>query len=105
MIEMTDAAYRFRALGDLTRLQLVRNLGCCPESVCGPTASEICCQVTGKETISSTVSHHLKELREAGIIQMARQGKCMCCTLDRQALQELVDFISMIIEGEKDECC
>lgn len=105
MIEMEDAAKMFRALGDSTRLQLVQRLCCCPETVNGPTASEVCCQVTGAEKITSTVSHHLKELRESGLIRMERQGKCMCCSLDRSTVQELVGFLNGIIEGDKHECC
>ncbi len=104
MIEMENAAQMFRALGDPTRLRLVRNLGCCPDTVNGPTASECCCQVTGAEKITSTVSHHLKELRESNLIHMERQGKCMCCSLDRESVQALIGFLNGIIEGDNLDC-
>ena len=105
MIEMSDAAQMFKTLGDATRLQLVHRLGCCPETVSGPTAGELCCQTTGADKITSTVSHHLKELRESGLIQMERQGKCMCCSLDREAIRELAAYLNQIVEGENYDCC
>ena len=105
MIEMMEAAQMFRALGEPTRLQLIKQLGCCPETVDGPTAGELCCQTTGATKITSTVSHHLKELRESNLIQMEKQGKCVCCRLDRAKIQELIAFLQSITEGENHECC
>jgi len=106
MIEMNEAAELFRALGYPTRLRIVRNLGCCPETINGPSASEVCCAATGSDKITSTVSHHLKELREATLIEMERQGKCMCCSLNRDTLKELAAYLNSIIEGEtENDCC
>jgi len=96
-------ARAFRALGDPTRLRIVEILACCPETL--PTAGEICCEVTGLETINSTISHHLKELREAGLIEMERQGKSRCCSLNRETLKEMVACLNAFIEGDSHECC
>lgn len=104
MIEITDAAQMFRALGEPTRLQLIRQLGCCPETVNGPTAGELCCQTTGATKITSTVSHHLKELREANLILTEKQGKNVCCNLNRQTISELIGFLNSILEGENNDC-
>jgi len=35
----------------------------------------------------STVSHHFKELREAGLVRMARQGKTVRCWIDAATLE------------------
>ena len=105
MIEMNDAAQMFRALGDPTRLGLVKRLGCCPETVNGPTAGELCCQTTGANKITSTVSHHLKELRESNLIQMDRQGKSRCCSLERESVRGLIAFLESILKGENDDAC
>ncbi len=111
--EMTQIR-RLRALSDVTRLRIVQMLACCPECVtgeeCGPTASRVCCDVSGAETITSTVSHHLKELREAGLVNMNRQGKTMVCTLDREALAGLGKYLIALADTNpcadaKEPCC
>ena len=106
-IEMTTP--QLRALGDQTRLRIVECLACCPECINGSedghTATRVCCDVTGGEKITSTVSHHLKELREAGLIRMERQGKKMICSLEREALKKLGGYLISIASGEKNVCC
>jgi len=34
----------------------------------GPTVGEICCHITGGDRITSTISFHIKELRNAGLV-------------------------------------
>ncbi len=92
----------FKALGDPTRLRIFAFLReqCCAvvleedgsvRPVRGLTVGEVCCSILGEERITSTLSHHLKELRLAGLVQMERQGKNMICTLNREAVKAL-DF-------------
>ena len=40
----------------------------------------------------STVSHHLKELRRAGLIRMQRSRQNVECWVDPGSLDELADF-------------
>lgn len=107
--EMISSAGRFKALGDPTRLRIMRMLACCPDRIdeaeSGPTAGQVCCQVTGADQINSTVSHHLKELREAGLIQMERSGKTMVCSLEREALRRLAEELILLADGGPDDCC
>lgn len=105
----------FKALGDPTRLRIFDFLRCCCGPVAvgeegevrpvqGPTVGEVCCQVTGADKITSTVSFHLKELRNAGLIVMEKRGKNMICSLDRDALRKLAAYLN----GEREEgrdCC
>ena len=57
----------FAALGDPTRLAIVRELaGADPVCACDFTS---CCDVR-----QPTVSHHLRVLREAGVIESERRG-------------------------------
>ena len=58
----------------------------------GPTVGEVCCSLTGDAKITSTVSFHLKELRQAGIITMTRQGKNMICRLNPDPVRQLADY-------------
>jgi DNA-binding transcriptional ArsR family regulator len=65
------------ALSDPARLDLVRQLG-----AKGPlTVAE--CQGTGPEVPKSTLSHHLKTLREAGLIRSEPLGRQRRLTLRR----------------------
>jgi ArsR family transcriptional regulator len=104
-----------KALGDPTRLSIYEFLRscCCPVAVGeegevrpveGPTVGEVCCQVTGADKITSTISFHLKELRNAGLITMEKRGKNMICGIDREAMRKLADYFG----GEREDgsdCC
>lgn len=114
--EYADLAARFKALGDPTRLRIFAFLReCrCPVAVGeagevrplqGPTAGEVCCHVTGEEKITSSISFHLKELRQAGLITMERRGKHMICGVDPEALDELAAFFDerKTSDGNRDD--
>ena len=105
----------FKALGDPTRLRMYEFLRscCCTVAVGeeggvrpveGPTVGDVCCQVTGAGKITSTVSFHLKELRNAGLITMEKRGKNMICAIDREALRRLAVFFGDQRETGSD-CC
>lgn len=109
----TELAAMFKALGDPTRLRIFEFLRecCCPVAVGeegevsplqGPTAGEVCCHVTGGEKITSAISFHLKELRQAGLITMERRGKHMICGVDRRVVDKLAAYFG---GKEKDNDC
>jgi ArsR family transcriptional regulator len=41
----------------------------------------------------STVSHHLKELRNAGLIKCERQGQHIFCSVDPEILADVEQFL------------
>jgi ArsR family transcriptional regulator len=63
-------AEQFKALGDLTRLQLMM-------AVAGGENAEACvCDLTPDTGLAqSTVSHHLKLLVDAGLLERSQRGK------------------------------
>jgi ArsR family transcriptional regulator, arsenate/arsenite/antimonite-responsive transcriptional repressor len=96
-----------KALGDPTRLQIFSMLCCCNSALavgtgggvrpmCGQTAGEICCQVTGEGRINSRISFHLKELRQAGLISVERQGKHMVCAIKPDIVSEIKDLFEQM---------
>ena len=102
----------FKALGDPTRLRIFEFLRecCCPVAVeesgavrpvDGPTVGEVCCSLTGAEKITSTISHHLKELRLAGLITVERRGKNMICGVDPTVPGKLAAYFG----GEEARSC
>jgi ArsR family transcriptional regulator len=91
-----DAAQKLRALGDPTRLQIYDCLrqcaGDCEIEAEGRTVTQVCCSVADGDRAPSTMSFHLKELRNAGLIRMKRKGRTMVCSIDRDVLGALADY-------------
>ena len=79
----------FAALGDPTRLAIVRELAGA-DSVCACDFST-CCDVR-----QPTVSHHLRVLREAGVIESERRGTSIYYRLAPGAADRLRAFASEI---------
>jgi ArsR family transcriptional regulator len=68
--QAVDLARMFKALGDPIRLRVLSRITSAPDG-------EICvCDLTGDEFDVSgpTISHHLRVLREAGLIEGDRRG-------------------------------
>lgn len=111
-----DAAQMFKALGDPTRLRIFEFLRtcCCPVAVeetgavrpvVGPTVGEVCCTITGAEKINSTISHHLKELRLAGLISIDQRGKNRICGINRAAVESLAEYLGAEAGPTRGTCC
>jgi ArsR family transcriptional regulator len=77
----------FRALGDPVRLQMVSMIAAKPE---------LCvCEITpGFDLSSGTISHHLKTLREAGIVDCERRGTFVYYWVQPHALTALATLLS-----------
>jgi ArsR family transcriptional regulator len=95
--ERTTLTEAFRALSDPTRLaifELVRAVS--PgEARTAEDLERSVSQIASHFNLSlSTVSHHLKELRRAGLIKCERRGQFVYCSTDEQILRELATFIA-----------
>jgi ArsR family transcriptional regulator len=68
-VAAAELAVAFKALGDPVRLQLMSMIASAP-------GGEICvCDLTPSFEVSgSTISHHLKTLREAGLVDAERRA-------------------------------
>ena len=81
----------FKALGNSSRFEVL--LICL--SLCVPSREceneDICVGEIGKhlDLAPSTISHHLKELREAGIIHMKRKGQKIECSVNFEILEDV----------------
>ena len=104
----------FKALGDPTRLGIFRFLRsyCCAavdengdvQAFEGPTITEVCGHVMGDKKITTSMSFHLKALKDAGLIETRKRGKFVCCCVNRDALRALSEYLQNDQEPGGD-CC
>lgn len=88
----------FKALANPHRLALFHRLASCcmPGTRCNQEEAlrhNVGALGEGLEIAPSTLSHHLKELNRAGLVQMQRRGKHVECWVDPSTLDELAAFI------------
>lgn len=78
----------FKALGDPARLQMASMIAAKPE---------LCvCEITPAFDLSSgTISHHLKTLRDAGIVDCERRGTYVYYWIQPDALAALSALLSV----------
>ncbi len=77
-----ELAPMFKALGDPVRLRLASLIAGRPE-VC-------VCELTGEfEVGAPTISHHLRVLREAGLVRSERRGTWVYYSVRHEALAQL----------------
>jgi ArsR family transcriptional regulator, arsenate/arsenite/antimonite-responsive transcriptional repressor len=99
-----DLAAIFKALSDPTRLAVFQCIRCCGPNCgydgetgqccgedCGVTAGQIRCQIP---CAPSTLTHHLNELRAAGLITTEREGRIVRCRIRPDALAHIAAFVS-----------
>ncbi|MDX6454569.1 MAG: ArsR family transcriptional regulator, arsenate/arsenite/antimonite-responsive transcriptional [Gaiellaceae bacterium] len=80
--EAEALAARFKALADPTRVEIVNRLAAADE-VC------VCDFVAALDLAQPTVSHHLKVLRDAGLVESSRRGTWAFYRLVPEAVTEL----------------
>lgn len=100
-----DLARAFRALGEPNRLTIVRALvgravACCSDERADACALDPASCNVGElaklvDVAPSTLSHHLKELQDAGVIERARDGRFLYCRINEALLEEL----AAVLEG------
>jgi len=66
--QTTELARAFKALGDPVRLRLLSLITSAPDEVC------VCDLTSAFELTGPTISHHLKVLRGAGLVDCERRG-------------------------------
>lgn len=94
-------AEMFKALSNPNRLRIFKRLiSCCVPGTTtdiqeSPDSSGCACVGDlGKDlgVVASTISHHIKALRQAGLIKMERRGQKMECWIDPETLAALKNF-------------
>jgi ArsR family transcriptional regulator len=83
-VDLAERSMRmFKALADDTRYAIFRLIASQPEPICA-------CDVVDRFTVSQpTIAHHLKVLREAGLITVTRRGVWAYYEADPRGVDEL----------------
>jgi len=92
MMDRVDDLRILQALAEPTRLSIVRQLAGAVE-ICACDL-EVCCDVS-----QPTVSHHLKVLREAGVIAGTRRGTWIYYRLDPRAAARIAALGHLLAAG------
>ena len=84
-----SAASLFKALSDPARVRLVNLLATSDEPVC-------MCELIEPVGLSQpTVSHHLKKLTQAGLLEREQRGVWAFYSLNREALAQLASLVEL----------
>ncbi len=106
MASGVELAKQCKALGNERRLEILhslkeRALSCSEPEDC--SFEERCCTVNElADNIglsAATTSHHLNELREAGLLTMQQDGTTHFYGLDTDGLRAMIDALHALMEG------
>ena len=80
-----------RALAEPRRLQILKQIGSCD-------AGALACRfiLEQQDITPATLSHHLKELETANLIETSRDGKFVLVAVKRDVLRAYLDQLSEI---------
>ncbi|MGD0712871.1 MAG: metalloregulator ArsR/SmtB family transcription factor [Gaiellaceae bacterium] len=90
---MDDLAVVFRALSDPNRLAIYRLIRDREHRSVAELERSISALAREFDLSLSTVSHHVKELRQAGLIQCVKRGQTVYCEPDPAALEAIDRFL------------
>ncbi len=109
---MTISVQHFGALASEARLKILealreKRLRCEDPGACD--LSERCCSVGELADrlglTQPTVSHHLKELRRAGLVRLHGEGRTHYCSLDEATFEQLSDWLDQFGPTGGDGTC
>ncbi len=90
-----------KALGHPARIAIIDYLLTVDACICGDIVNEL-------PLAQPTVSQHLKELKNAGLIKGNIEGNSICYCIDEKVLQKLQTYFTRIatrLEIKKSNCC
>ena len=89
-----------KALGHPARVAIVEYLAEMNECVCGKIVEIL-------PLAQPTVSQHLKELKNAGIIKGEVEGNSICYCVDKKTIEIISRYFSNLLKNidEQKECC
>ncbi|HCN12555.1 MAG TPA: transcriptional regulator [Chryseobacterium sp.] len=98
--EQNDIAILLKALAHPARIAIIEYLLSVDSCICNDIVDEI-------KLAQPTVSQHLKELKNAGIIQGEIGGKSICYCINPESFKKMEHFIDQIFHKihQQNNCC
>lgn len=99
--KQNETALLMKALGHPARIAIIEYLMSVDSCICGDIVNEL-------SLAQPTVSQHLKELKNAGIIKGRISGNAICYCIDGAAIDQMMNYFGSIkndIESKKRICC
>lgn len=99
--EQNEIAVLAKALGHPARIAIIEFILKTNSCICGDIVNEL-------SLAQPTISQHLKELKNAGLIKGSVEGTAICYCVDEKGFEKVKSFfehISAHIEKKKTECC
>ena len=89
-----------KALGHPARIAILEYLIKVDTCICGDIVNEL-------PLAQPTISQHLKELKNAGLIKGSIEGNTICYCIDEKAIEKLQNYFANISIklGKKNNCC
>ena len=101
-MEQTKLSKIFKALSNEQRLKLFQMIYYWYKTIEDNEQEGKCCDGVEKaftkacgclSIARSTISHHLKELENAGLISCTRAGQMFCCKINKEAIDAVKKFL------------
>ena len=96
--EQNELAIIFKALANPARIAIVDYLLSVDSCICGDIVNEL-------PLAQPTISQHLKELKNAKIIQGNIEGTSICYCIDPNTIAKIENHFSKIQQTLKNKCC
>lgn len=96
-----ELAILAKALGHPARIAIIEHIIKVNSCICGDIVSEL-------PLAQPTVSQHLKELKNAGLIKGTVEGTAICYCIDEKGFEIVKNFflnVNQHIEEKKTKCC
>lgn len=94
-----ELALIIKALGHPARIAIIDYLMKIDACICGDIVNEL-------PLAQPTVSQHLRELKNAGLIKGTIEGTAICYCIDKKGFEKVQGFFNAVqSKFSKDECC